>query len=64
MNTLEKINRAKYQTSKEILEKAYELYNSMEFESYEEYNIVDEFYNRLQEYISRDHLFESDYTKN
>ena len=57
MNTIEKINRAKYQTAKEILEKAYEFYNIMEIES------VNEFYNHLETYIRKEHLFESDYTK-
>jgi len=53
-----KINRAKTEVAKEILEKVYELYEEKWL--YE----IEDFYNEITSYIEKEHLFQSDYTNN
>ena len=55
MNTLEKINRAKQEVAKEILEEIYWISLNIEHST--------EMYNKIHEYIEKEHLHKSDYTK-
>ncbi len=57
MNTLEKINRAKTEIAKEILEDIYKLKEESLFS--EE---VEELYMRIHSHINKHYLFKSDYT--
>ena len=59
MNTLEKINRAKQEVAKEILEKIYDISEQCEL-NWESCNDMN---NRIYEYIEKEHLNKSDYTK-
>ena len=64
MNTLEKINKAKYETAEEISE---QIYTIMEREFSNMDGIIPlnvrDFHNYISDYIRKEHLHESDYTK-
>jgi hypothetical protein len=57
MNTLEKINKAKYETAEQILEKIFELNEKANMDELED--LIED----IQTYIRKEYLFKSDYTK-
>lgn len=56
MNTLAKINRAKYEVAEEMLEQLEVHYSNSKGD-------IENFYSSMIWYINREHLFKSDYTK-
>ena len=61
MNTLAKVNKAKYETAKEILEYMYISLDDIQFEHPADKLAI--FYWGLENHIRKEYLFESDYTK-
>jgi len=59
MNTLAKINRAKEEVAREILEQVYQIWEELNWE----WDMAD-MYQKIDSYIRKEHLFESDYTRN
>jgi hypothetical protein len=62
MNTLQKINKAKYEVAEEILSDIWDIVSSQEWSWEDEWDI-ERLHNQISEYIETQHLFKSDYTK-
>lgn len=61
MNNLNKINKAKEELAKEILDEIWNITQNLD--NNWDVETADSIYNRVDDYIKREHLFKSDYTK-